>query len=1098
MNLPNIGSAKIQATSPKPSVDLATLVELLAKSIPIKENKEKKANTTGLHPDYKSAFDFDVPKGRLRLCSSAILRRLFGLKDFKTDFNPREGGGFIQDLQLSGFGTKSIVGGNLTEGSTDRLSAAVDKLIAAIDREIDAALPESTSLSMLLLDEPTQQLQQLAEKTGNSFQNQPQTANLVPIAFPNPDAKTKTQNKPVAKVISAREQIDADDYFERMCSAVRDYVQNQEDWDEDDIEQAIDSLQAERDRADSQLTRFLNFLDDEALARVRQTITLRIMQAIAQYSYTNNQPKHQLLAEYVHRVTNLLTSATEIGYNVDLTAHFGSDAEFDLSEYLNKTTFYSCLPVWAEWKTQIFESKTRNQEGNSYDNVVREVSYRFRINGNNPEKNKSAFLGRLDDIEAELIPDDETVPQQPWKVCRRIAELIFLAIVIPSQREEIVSAEALPTFVEQLVIYIKTGGKQAIKQLIDNLREREYLMRTIASALIDILKTKNQKIISQVQQQSAQQFICVKRDIIEWDRLEGAEPGLKDLLKSASQASRENVEWFKHIEICDTPQTPGLLFSVQVNTDISEHNLVTKGDDYSIQAQRSFTQQLLQIIWVPRFFSLNKAEKTWKYELSPNATHAGGWILPAAVIIDYDVQLLTRSKKKGGEENKQYHAAAVAAFTVLTYCCVWRIIDRLKQRENNQDLRTDNLSTVIATQGSNPKHQTYRNECVSPNNNFTTLMLRLQEQGKDADGTSGDNYVYAAAQTLEAILAEDTNIRMQGTVLENLAKQTKNTQYIKRGIFDALLSTFPLHISTPSPPKVPKIGLISYATRPCNDTSYLNAEEKGYLFLTQSYIATAIRDPFSGYKLKAERKQSDIIDSPEQFRKQRLVQEEIRYLQSQGCQHIILLSHAYGSRRFNRTADDNSALTPKEFLADVFQTFPDLNIYTMVRDVFPGTRLQKRDQSTAAFEILQAADHRNFLHSLEKIGVRDVIPVYTFATLFAVQEQQRPQSGFCVYFLVSDQRVNDFTWTERTRQHLINAEQDSPIHPCLISVLRGLHFIEAERRVKPVLDPFPWISPNTIGAAGEVRVLHSRRRGNVYLSYPALLTHISQVLHRRK
>ncbi|MDJ0796135.1 MAG: hypothetical protein QNJ51_04745 [Calothrix sp. MO_167.B12] len=1064
MNLPNIGSAKIQATSPKPSVDLATLVELLAKSIPIKENKENKENTTGLHPDYKSAFEFDVQEGRLRLCSSAILRRLFGLKDFKTAFNPREGGGFIQDLQLSGFGTKSIVGGNLKEGSTDKLSAAVDKLIAAIDQEIDATLPESTSLSMLLLDEPTQQLQQLAKKTGNSFQNQLQTANLVPIAFPNPDAKTKTQNKPVAKVISAREQIDADDYFERMCSAVRDYVQNQEDWDEDDIEAAIDSLQAERDRADSQLTRFLNFLDDEALARVRQTITLRIMQAIAQYSYTKNQP--QLLAEYVHRVTNFLTSATEIGYNVDLTAHFGSDAEFDLSEYLNKTTFYSCLPVWAEWKTQIFESKTRNQEGNSYDNVVREVSYRFRINGNNPEKNKSAFLGRLDDIEAELIPDDETVPQQPWKVCRRIAELIFLAIVIPSQSEEIVSTEALPTFVEQLITYIKVGGKPAIKKLIDNLREREYLMRTIASALIDILKTKNQKIISQVQQQSAQQFICVKRDIIEWDRLEGAEPGLKDLLKSASQTSRENVEWFKHIEICDTPETPGLLFSVQVNTDISEHNLVTKGNSYSIQAQRSFTQQLLQIIWVPRSFSFNKAEKTWKYELSPNATHAGGWILPAAVIIDYDVQLLTRrSKQKGAEENKQYHAATVAAFTVLVYCCVWRIIDRLKQ---------------------GGKHD------------FTTLMLRLQEQGKDADGTSGDNYIYAAAQTLEAILAEDTNIRMQGTVLENLAKQTKNTQWIRKGIFDALLSAFPLHITTPSPPKVPKIGLISYATRPCNDTSYLNAEEKGYLFLIQSYIATAISDPFSGYTLKAERKQSDIIDSPEQFRKQRLVQEEIRYLQSQGCQHIILLSHAYGSRRFNRTADYNSALTPKEFLADVFQTFPDLTIYTMVRDVFPATRLQQRDKGAAAFEILQAADHSNFLDSLEKIGVRHVIPVYTFATLFAVQEQQRPQSGFCVYFLISDQRVNDFTWTERARQHLINPENNSPINPCLISMLRGLHFIEAERRVKPVLDPFPWISPNTVGAAGEVRVLHSRRRGNVYLSYPALLTHISQVLHRRK
>ena len=1064
MNLLNSGSAKIEASSPKPSVDLATLVELLAKSIPTKENK---ANTTGLHPDCKQLFDFDAQKRRLRLCSPGVLWRLFGLKEFKEAFNPKknegESGGFIQDLQPSGLGTKSIVGGNLIKDSTVKLSAAVDKLIAAIDQEIERALPESSSLSMLLLDEPSKQLQQLAKKTGNSFGNQLQTANLIPIAFPNPEVKNNTRTKPVAKVILAREQIDADNYFDQMCSAVRKYMQDQLDLDEDDIETAIDSLQAELDTADSQLNRFLKFLDDEALARVRLTITLRIMQAIAQYSETKNKPHHSIIAEYVYRVTLLLTSATEIGYDVDLTAHFGSDVEFNLLEYLNQATFYNCLPVWAEWKTQIFEK--RNQEGSSHG-VVREVSYRFRINGNNPQKNKSAFLARLDDIEAELIPKDEQVSQKPWSVCRRVAELIFLAIIIPRNSEEILNQGDVPNCVNKIITDIKRDGKQSIKQLIDDLREREYLIKEIANALIGILKTKNQKIIPQVQQLSAQQFICVKREIMEWSRLEGAEPGVKDLLKSTPQTSRENVEWFKHIEICDTPQTPGLLFSVQVNTDISEHNLVTKDDSYSIQAQRSFTQQLLQIIWVPRSFSLNKAENKWEYKLSANAASAAPWNLPAAVIIEYDIQVLNRrSKQKGSEENKQYHAAAVAAFTVLVYCCLWRIIDKLKQGGNHD---------------------------------FTTLMLRLQEQGKDADENSGENYVYAAAQTLEAILAEDTNIRMQGIVLENIAKQTKNTQWVKQGIFDALLSAFPLKISTPSTPEVEKIGLISYATRPCNDTVDLKKEEKSYLFVSQSYIATAIDNPFSGYELKSERKQSDIVDSPEQLRKQRLIQEEVFYLQSQGCQHIILLSHGYGSRRFNRIADRNSALTPKEFLTDIFHTFPNINIYTLVRDVFPGTRLKTRLRSEAGFEILQTTNHRNLLQSLEKIGVRDVIPVYTFATLFTIQEQQRPQSGFCVYFLVYDRRVGDINWTERARQHLINAEHNSPIHPCLISVLRGLHFIEAERRAKPVLDPFPWISPNTVAGAGEVQVLHSRRKGKVYLSYPALLTHISQVLHRRK
>ncbi len=135
--------------------------------------------------------------------------------------------------------------------------------------------------------------------------------------------------------------------------------------------------------------------------------------------------------------------------------------------------------------------------------------------------------------------------------------------------------------------------------------------------------------------------------------------------------------------------------------------------------------------------------------------------------------------------------------------------------------------------------------------------------------------------------------------------------------------------------------------------------------------------------------------------------------------------------------------------------------------------------------------------------LRDLIPVYTFATLHAIEVEQRPQSGFCVYFLVSDQQISDINWTERPRQHLVDPEQKSTIRPCLISVLRGLHFMEAERGVNkagqliPVLDPFSWISPTTIEGAGEVQVLHNRRKGRVLLSYPALLSHLAPVLHRR-
>lgn len=218
-------------------------------------------------------------------------------------------------------------------------------------------------------------------------------------------------------------------------------------WDEDDIEDAIAAFRAEKERLDSQLHRFIVFLDDQALARVRQAITLGIMQAIARYSQAKPQSKYQALSEYVNRVSILSTTFTEIDYSVDLTKQFGINAEFDLAEHLRKATFYSCLPVWAECFAQIFEEKVRNLEGTNYD-VLREVSYRFRINGNHPEQNKSAFLARLDQIEAELFPGQGVLPQRPE---RHLAALIVLAIAIPHDLTTRLNQETLPNFVQQLM-----------------------------------------------------------------------------------------------------------------------------------------------------------------------------------------------------------------------------------------------------------------------------------------------------------------------------------------------------------------------------------------------------------------------------------------------------------------------------------------------------------------------------------------------------------------------------------------------------------------------------------------------------------------------
>jgi len=586
--------AEISARTGRPSIALATLIELIAKVV---STGNEAVQCDESDPKLRQALLFDAHKQRLRLCTSAVLRRLYAQSDFKKVFDPTNGSGFIQNLQIPAYGIQSRIGGYLVEADAASLPAAVDKLIAAIDRAIDVALPLGTTLSSLLLAQPEQQLNQLAKQAGAAFKHQANVANLVPLEF-KAEGRVTAEDKAVAKVISAVERIEANDYFERMCSAVADYMQHQRDCDEEDVEAALDSLRAEQARVDSQITRFLNFLDDEALSRVRRTITFQIMETIADNAKTVSKPGHKLLVEYVHRATCLLETTKEVGYAVELTAHYGVAADFELQEYLSKATFYSCLPVWAEWKTQIFEEKVINQADTSYA-VLREVSYRFRINGQNPEVGKPAFEGRLDEIEEELLSTEASLREQPGRLCRRMAELIFLSIVIPQPNEEPLTKVALCQSVQQLLTRLRSGGKEAIREVLQDLRGRTGSMQEIATALMSVVRTKSRQVISQVQRRSSVQFICVKSSVIEWSRLEGAEPGVRDLLVGPQQRSREQVEWFKHIEICDKPQTPKLLFSVKVTTELSEHSLVTKDKPYQIQAQRLLPQHLLQICWVP-------------------------------------------------------------------------------------------------------------------------------------------------------------------------------------------------------------------------------------------------------------------------------------------------------------------------------------------------------------------------------------------------------------------------------------------------------------------------------------------------------------------
>ncbi|MEA5520230.1 hypothetical protein [Limnoraphis robusta] len=1044
--------ASLQASQQQASLDLALLVSLLEKAIAVNSQTSKLSD----NPQQRPLFYYDQDKKRLRICTSGVLLRLFSLTEFKT-----QASNFVKDFDPPGYGFVSRIGGQLSEGNEQQLPNGVDRLRESILEALKNTLPPDVKLENFLIDNVAGELQKLAKRVNGFFPSGINQAHLIPLAFDDRNQSKSDRGVEVAKIISAIERIDSSNYFQRMCDAIADELETNRGADEDEIDEAIASLEAEHNRVESQIKRFIEFLDNEALSRVRLNITMIIMEAIANKVKDSQDPNNELLAEYIQRIKHFVEIVKNQGLTLDLTTYYGSEASINFLDYIHSARLFSCLAVWPEWETQIFENRQANSDSTD-SNIIREISYRFRINGNNPERGKSAFIARLERIQEDLSEAENISPNR-LRNC--FAELFFLSVVVPSNDRKLTQKQ-IEAGLQALVKKIEDIPRDQIDKFIQELIDRESSMNQIATALISILKSKGEQIISQVYRQTATQFICLKKGIVDWNRLESAEAGTPDLLVRSNSETQDKIAWLQQIEIAENPSLiPNLLFSIKVETQLLERNLVIKNKGTSVKIQRCLPAKLLQVLFVPCEYKDNQSQAS-KYEYCQGVKDAVGWALPKAIQIEYETRTLQRSnKKQQQDEAKQRHSAAVTAFAVLVYTCLWCIVKQLKD--------TENLS-------------------------FTTSILRLQQSQED-DDQSGEQYIYAATQALESLLAQDNPTRMQGMVLENLKKS--NAGYVKKGVFTALLSAFPIAISTPEKPAVSKLGLISYKSRPCDESP--KNPQKNDIILSQSYIATAIETPLVGYELKAGRTQSDIVSTEEELREQRLIQEEIAYLEKQGCEHIILLAHSYRSRRINRTADYNTPLADKNFLQKLYQDFPDLTIYTLLRDVFPGTRMRQRFKSgEAAFEILRASDHTYFSEQIGEMGLRDIIPVYTFATLHAIDESKRPQSGFCVYFLLSDSRLSNINWTEKSRQHLIDPEQNSTVHPCLLTVLRGLHFIEAERGIQnqqfiPVLDPFGWISPNTTEAAGEARILHSRRQGKVLLSYPAILTRMAQVLRRR-
>lgn len=90
-----------------------------------------------------------------------------------------------------------------------------------------------------------------------------------------------------------------------------------------------------------------------------------------------------------------------------------------------------------------------------------------------------------------------------------------------------------------------------------------------------------------------------------------------------------------------------------------------------------------------------------------------------------------------------------------------------------------------------------------------------------------------------------------------------------------------------------------------------------------------------------------------------------------------------------------------------------------------------------------------------------------------------------------------------TEQNILGLGGQDGIRKSLVSVLRAIHFMESEKPASkavqlPVLDPYGWVTPVKRATAGELAVISRRHNRTVLLSLPAVLAHVTKVLHKEQ
>jgi hypothetical protein len=854
---------------------------------------------------------------------------------------------------------------------------------------------------------------------------------------------------------------------------------------------------------DTEIYEFKEFLVQDVFGRARIHIGFNLMRCIAEQAKTDTIQGTAFFEYYrnINRCMKYFLDPEDEDLRFIINpANFmetGSQDEIDLSLYLKQVGFFACLPVSPEPDEQLIENEF--ESGNS-----RQVTYRFRVNGDVPEKHKTAYLNRIDIIAGKLKSQNGA----PLKYEARfaIAQLAYLTLVMPrTDDNEDIIIETDDAFLERAKLLRQSLDSErnpnGLTKYIENIKKREDTAAHIAQGLIDSVKTRASSIhaiLNSFNVENKKILITIRRGIIGDGRIIDS----PDSFLIGGNTGDQRVSWLKYIDISTSYEkivSPLFTYEIDFSLGIKMHRKAGNPIPYFVS--RDYTETILPVLYEASR-DINIEDK----EIDALSFSGQG------IIFKYDnVSLSSLRHWLGKAERKTYNKAGIEnyrqnldtgapdhqgmAFRNAVFCALEVVLLYIVTK-----LLTHVFNVPLASVRIIRKH--------------THGKSSANALPKHALDTDGGNAIRAQGTAVEWVLSRELPVRIQGFNAGEPA-----TGYRKTGTLTAVQAGFPTTIETAAKSKesteTERFALVTYAMRPCDQRTGMDPKDCLNIFLIRVYTSEfanssskeSVTMSYSGMSAR-------ILKGGPESQQQNPVIEVIKDLKDKGFKHIVVLSQFYMNRRFGRAREVNAPASRVDFMTEIADTLKNENtyIYPMRRAVYPALRLLKT-YPAQGFEIYDYAGHmkqfqheNNAWHDAFGMSKRGYYPIYSFLTFRIVggseTDDRKPQSGCCTYFYdeidsasVLDQDTRK--WLNMNKSSILGYVDDEGKSfegggaPRIKAMFRTLHCLESEcsrkgKKFTPILDPFSWARPIDKEKAGELELPIKDMNRKLYMSVTAL------------